>query len=211
MKMTTVTLLKCPCDGFISYSSRILIEINSHAGGFRWCQVLKIQGWIWTVSVKVILVRPFWDCCLLNSESLLSVRRSHKGCNHTCRQNGKMRETHHRTMQKHDCLGSTLSIGLIENVCFHFCLWYIFLKLFYVSRVIYPSERQERTERGRDRREERETQRERTGELGHFWHNTLISWAKFNFVCFMQKEKKKWRLPWLLLISTGGRNMANGS
>lgn len=115
---------------------------------------------------------------------------SHKGCNHTCQQNGKMRETHHRTMQKHKCLGSMLSIGLIENVCFHFSLWYIFLKLFYVSRVIYPSERQERTERGRDRREERERQRERTGELGHFWHNTLISWAKFNFVCFMQKEKK---------------------
>lgn len=192
MKMTTVTLLKCPCDGFTSYSSRILIEINNHAGGFGCCRVLKTPGWIWTASVKVIWVRPFWDCCLLNSEILLSVRRSHKGCIHTCRQNGKMRETHHRTMQKHDCLGSTLSIGLIENVCFHFSLWYIFLKLFYVSRVIYPSERQERTERGRDCREERERERHSEKERESWGTSDTTLWFPgLNLILFALCKRKK--------------------
>ena len=41
------------------------------------------------------------------------------------------------------------------------------------------SQGRKRGERGRERERER-----------HFWHNTLISWAKFNFVCFMQKKKK---------------------
>lgn len=174
MKITTVTLLKCPCDVFIRHSSRyrdwnkqpgwrfflsaFCVLPNSFFYGF-------INGWSWTVNPnKEILAQPFCNCCILCCAILLSLRGSHKYC--------KYCETHHHAkMETRTSQERVVSAPCSEYLFPFFSLWYVFLKFSYVSRVIYPSERQPSTQRGRDGKTERErqtyrqTDRQRWGAL----------------------------------------------